>query len=143
MTLFGRFACASLAVIVFSATESAGAASGAGSGTGSGTGAIYLQCDGDGLAPFCAALGNALQRTHPLRQVTLSPQPGAPAQLTVRFEPTRQTPQLLSGFLVWRDAAGTSGQGPEVELAVMDSVINPVLLESYAQTLVQHSNIPL
>lgn len=134
MTPFGRFACVSVALIAFAASDSARADAPDGS--------IHLQCDGPDLAPFCAALGNALQHVQPQRRVTLSANPETP-HLTVRFQPTRQSAHLLSGFLAWRAASGQTGQGPEIELAVMDSVITDELLRNFAATLVQHSNIPL
>lgn len=135
MSLFGKFASVSLAVIAFAATDSARA--------GSSGDAIHLQCDGADLAPFCAALGNALQHAHPERRVTLSPDAGKGTHLTVRFSPTRQSRDLLAGFLVWQDSDGNVGQGPEAELSVMDSVITDDMLGSFAGTLVQHSDIPL
>lgn len=134
MTFFGKFASASVAALTLCSSTPALA--------GSAQRPIHVFCEGNGLASLCAALGDALRQAQDARSVAVSEDLSA-ASLSIRFEATKQSDHLLSGHLSWRDRAGATGHGPEIELTVIDSVITHDLLADYARTLVQHSSLPL
>lgn len=137
MTFFGKFASVSIAALTFCASTPSLA--------GSELRPIHVQCDGETPTPLCEALGVALRGLHLGRSVIVSPDPstGVRAHLTVRFEPTRQNPHALAGFLSWQDSSGHAGHGPEIELSVVDTGINDDMLADFARTLARHSGLPL
>jgi hypothetical protein len=69
----------------------------------------------------------------------------APAQATnaVWFVVTRHTGHVLAGHLEWRDVGGHDGQGPVMDLSVLDAPLNDTLLRAFGRQLVRFSQLPL
>lgn len=132
MTSFGKFATASAAALTLSATTSALA--------GSSLRNVVMDCaPGE---PVCDALGDALRHVHTV-DLSFGAAAVTSSSLVVRFEATRQGAQALAGFLIWRDGAGQTGRGPEIELSVIDTNIQPEMLAEFARQLVANSPLPL
>jgi len=139
MTPLGKIATASAVVLTFCATTSALA--------GSPSRSVHLDCAPNAastVAPnitLCAALGEAIRAAHGVD--LLKDDRGGSAKLTVRFEPTRTGAQSLAGYLTWQDTTGQTGRGPEIELTVIDTAMQPEMLAEFARQLVASSSLPL
>ena len=108
--------------------------------------AIHLVCDSTADAGFCRALADAIGAQADGRAVVLGDDPGAapvPDALVLRFVTERRNAASLAGHLAWRTATGDSGQGPTMEISVVDTALNPELMRTYAAELVRYSALPI
>lgn len=104
---------------------------------------IHILCDGAELAPLCDGVRAALHETDESRSVRVVDQPAKSEALTVQFLTARHERHILSGHLVWTKRDGTRGEGPVMELSVIDAPLNDDLLRDYGRQLVQFTSIPL
>ena len=108
---------------------------------------LHLECDTGGTA-FCRSLAEAITARFPVHRVELTSREDA-KKPDVTFVAEKATNTSLSGHLEWRGTPGktghmrTAGQGPTLELTVMDATLNDRMLAAFAAQLVRHSNLPL
>ncbi len=108
---------------------------------------LHLECDTGGAA-FCRSLAEAITAQFPLHQVELTSREDA-IKPDVTFVAEKATNTSLSGHLEWQVTPGNTGrmrpagQGPTLELTVMDATLNDRMLAAFAAQLVRHSNLPL
>ncbi|NIZ61989.1 hypothetical protein DL239_13490 [Sedimentitalea sp. CY04] len=104
---------------------------------------ILLHCNGGKQAMICEALAQALNAEWPDHSISISADPKAQADLTIRYVEKHRANDWLSGHLNWRDADGLSGDGPVIEYSVMDRALTDSDLTPYAVQLVRSTNLPL
>ena len=93
-------------------------------------GSWRLTCDGDGLAPLCAALAAAVSSD-------------AEDAGDLRFVAETQAAAHLTGHLAWTRADGTAGRGPSLTLSASDSDLTPEMLRGFAADLLTFGGPPL
>ena len=104
---------------------------------------VLLHCDGGKQTEICKALAQALNAEWPDHSISISADPEAQADLTIRYVEKHRANDWLSGHLNWRDADGLSGDGPVIEYSVMDRALTDSDLTPYAVQLVRSTNLPL
>ena len=92
---------------------------------------------------ICEALAQALNAEWPDHSISISADPEARANLTIRYVEKHRANDWLSGHLNWRDADGLSGDGPVIEYSVMDRALTTNDLKPYAVQLVRSTQLPL
>lgn len=106
---------------------------------------IYLLCADLKAADLCQALTVALLDQSDRRRIhVIGPDDPTPAkgQLIIGFQQESRQMDGLSGHLIWGPSQGTAQAGPTLTVTVNDAVISPDILQHFADSLVQHSEIP-
>ena len=111
--------------------------------TGSPAQSIQLHCSAPLQQPLCEALAGSMRQEFPDAAVTKATGQDGEATLTLRYVPQGQTKDWISGYLAWQHRDGRQGQGPVIELSVMDTQMSKDILADFASQLVRHSELPL
>lgn len=104
---------------------------------------VQLHCPPQMQAPLCAALAASLRQRFAGAEVTIAPKHEGSAALALEYVPQHQEQSWISGALAWRHPDGRTGQGPVLELSVMDGPLTDASLEDFAGQLVRHTEFPL
>lgn len=135
MTLFGNLARWPATVLAFSLGTAAMA--------GSTPQPIHILCSDIALAPLCDGLRETLAETpagHEVKVVDVAQSSGV---FTLRFVTLKSSAHVLSGHLAWIRRDGETGEGPVIDLSVIDAPLNADLLRDFGRQLASISGIPL
>lgn len=106
---------------------------------------VQLVCQGGLPDPVCKALAGALAHVS-MGSVQLyrsTDEAQAQGGLIVEFIQENRSADSLSGHLVWRGASVQAGNGPTMELSIMDASLDDEAVQRFAAYLIEYSKLPL
>lgn len=136
MSGFGKLVCAPVAALCLFGPTAVLADDGSHS--------IRIVCEDARLAALCDEIAQALADKQAAHRVEVGSEATAhDAHLTIRFVTARFSDSVLAGHLIWRDSAGRTGAGTQIDLTVMDATIDDEMMRDYARQLLNLTDLPL
>ncbi|THH36735.1 hypothetical protein E4Z66_07245 [Aliishimia ponticola] len=136
MTFFGKCAVWPVTTLVLSLSTAAMAGSAA-------SVSIGILCDDPHQTPVCEGMREGLKEMSAGRDVRLVDQASGGLSILLRFVVHKTSAHHLSGQIAWTLRDGATGEGPVIDLSVIDAPLNAEMLRDFGRQLAVISDIPL